>query len=51
MEQESETPLLYDTLRRIGYKLSLVAHAIFMASALIGIAFLLTTLVVGALLK
>lgn len=44
MEQESETPLLYNTVKRVGCKLVLVAHAVFIAVALIGAAVLLAVL-------
>ena len=33
MEQESETPLLYDTLRRVGYGLRLAVHFLFILVA------------------
>ncbi|HEX6258311.1 MAG TPA: hypothetical protein VFZ48_02450 [Candidatus Saccharimonadales bacterium] len=44
MEQESETPLLYNTVKRVGHKLVLVAHAIFVALALAGTVVLLAIL-------
>jgi len=44
MEQESETPLLYSTVKRVGYKLALMAHAVFITLAIIGTVTLLTVL-------
>lgn len=47
MEQESETPLLYTTPKRVGYRLALAAHAIFIALAFIGTAVLLAVLLLS----
>jgi hypothetical protein len=47
MEQESETPLLYSTVKRVGYKLTLAAHVVFIALTLAGIVTLLTILLIG----
>lgn len=47
MEQESETPLLYTTVKRVGYKLALAAHAFFITVALIGTVILLVVLLIG----
>ena len=44
MEQESETPLLYNTVRRVGYKLVLAAHVAFISIALFGTIILLIVL-------
>lgn len=47
MEQESETPLLYSTLRRAGYKLVLVIHAFFIIIATVGAVILMAALLIG----
>lgn len=47
MEQESENPLLYTTLKRVGYKLVLVTHALFIGAAIIGSIILLAILLIG----
>ena len=47
MEQESETPLLYGTLKRVGYKLALVAHVAFIITALSGTVILLAVLLIS----
>lgn len=44
MEQESETPLLYNTVKRVGYKLALVAHLAFITLAIAGTAILMAVL-------
>jgi len=49
MEQESETPLLYTTVKRVGYRLALAAHAVFISIALIGTVILLAVLLLGTL--
>lgn len=49
MEQESETPILYNTVKRVEYKLALAAHAIFITIALIGTVILLAVLLFGKL--
>jgi hypothetical protein len=49
MEQEPESPPLYITVKRVGYKLALAAHAVFIASALVGTVVLLAALVVNSI--
>lgn len=49
MEQESETPLLYNTIKRVGYKVALAAHVLFIAVALIGTVILLAVLLITRL--
>ena len=51
MEHESETPLLYSTVKRVGYKLALAAHIIFITTALIGTIMLLAVLLFGGLVQ
>lgn len=48
MEQESETSLLYSTLRRVGYKLVLTVHVIFITLAILGAVILLAALLIGS---
>lgn len=50
MEQESETPLLYTTVKRVGYKLALAAHITFITMSLVGAAILLAVLLFAELL-
>lgn len=47
MEQESETPLLYNTLKRVMYKLALATHVVFITAALIGTVMLLAVLLIN----
>lgn len=48
MEQEPESPILYDTIKRVGYSLALVTHAIFITIALIGAVILLAALLISS---
>lgn len=47
MEQEPDSPILYNTLRRVGYKLAIATHAIFILVAATGTVILLITLLLN----
>lgn len=51
MEQEPESPILYTTVKRVGYKLVLAAHIIFIITAITGAVVLLGALALSALAK
>jgi hypothetical protein len=49
MEQEPERPILYGTVKRVGYKLVLAAHIVFIVTAFIIVTTLLAILLISQL--
>jgi hypothetical protein len=47
MEQEPDSPILYNTLRRVGYNLAIATHAVFIVISIVGAVVLVTALLIG----
>lgn len=47
MEQEPDSPILYNTLRRVGYNLAIAAHAVFIVISMVAAIILMTALLIG----